>query len=315
MLRAAVAPDRVAEHRRRLDPGLAGAVDGVDRLRLELVAALDQARPAPRPAPGPRLTDSLGPVEGDHVPAQIDVAVEARPRARAGPSRPSPRAPRRRRCRSSAAYAPSRSRTIVETRLPSARPLTCGITTPMTLPISLAVVGAGRLDRAATIARRAPRRRSARGGRTRSDRRLGALGGGLLGPAAGLEGLGGLDPLLALALEHGDGVARRPPSRPAAASWRSSAGFRRGRARPPSSRCGCRPGLARGSIRSSTKISARRDQTRSTSPSGICRNRVPSSRKLSTSPVQRNRYSPSSAARRLERRGSRGSAAPSAAIA
>ena len=89
------------------------------------------------------------------------------------------------------------------TRLPSARPWTCGMTMAMTLPMSFGDVAPDWATASATIALQ-----------LLVGHLLGQVGLDQLGVALGLagqlvaaplaEGLGGLQPPLALALEHGD---------------------------------------------------------------------------------------------------------------
>ena len=141
--------------------------------------------------------------------------------------------------RPTSGYA-SFSRTSWLTAEPSARPATCGITSAITRPMSRMLVAPTSAITSSTIA-----------SRSSSDERLGhellehvelvLLLLGLLLPAAGAKGLGRLEPLLALALQHlqllvvGAGGAAAPSRRPE--GWRGSGAARRGaRHRPRASR-------------------------------------------------------------------------------
>ena len=135
--RVAVLPDDVLEDLGRALVLVEGAGDRLDRAGGDLVPLLDQVdQLADDRLGGPDLGGVS--VKGEDIAAQKEVDVEMaleRPQDRVLGARP---APRRRCCRSSAAYEPSFSRTAWLTRLPSARPPTFGISTFITPPMSFA---------------------------------------------------------------------------------------------------------------------------------------------------------------------------------
>ena len=118
-------------------------------------------------------------------PGAAGAAVDARPRSRS----------------TDLAAQPSWRRTSAATTPPSARPRTCGWSTPMTCPIALMPSAPRRAMASATSSRNL---RVGQRGRqvVRDHGGLCALLGGAVGPAGRLERLGGLPALLALARQH-----------------------------------------------------------------------------------------------------------------
>ena len=206
----AVAPDDVVEDRRRALFGVECAGHRFDGPGRDLVALLDQLDHLVDHG-GRLLQVTRVAVEGEHVAAQVDfhrqaVAQPAQDRV-LGAGELGGDA----RCRGSVAggpksQAPSLLRTAALTRLPSARPATFGITADITWPIcfcSVAPVSSTAVgDQALELLVGELRRQVGL-----DQLRLGALGGGLLGPPGALVCLGRLDPFLAFPLQHRDLVA------------------------------------------------------------------------------------------------------------
>ena len=246
-LGVAVAPDDVVEDLRRALVGVERAGHRLDRPRRDVVALLDQLDQLVDD--GRRLLHVAGvAVEGEDVAAQVEVARRSRPRSarRTVSSEPA----------SSAAtvlssvsclrakLGPSFSRTAALTRLPSARPPTFGISADITSPICFCSVAPVSATAASTSAASSSSE-SCCGQVALDQLRLEALGGGLLGPPGAVVGLGRLDPLLALALQHRDLVALAQLGVLLERRRRPSAAPRRARGRALSSPSGRRPEPAR----------------------------------------------------------------------